>query len=77
MKFHRHVFVCTRNRGADHPRGCCATKGSEALALALKLASKEAGLGRVVRVQESGCLDQLDELNGITDMPKPQRTNVV
>ena len=58
MKFHRHVFVCTRNRGADHPRGCCATKGSEALALALKLACKEAGLGRVVRVQESGCLDQ-------------------
>lgn len=58
MKFHRHVFVCQRDRGAGHPRGCCATKGSGDLLLALKLAARDAGLGRVVRVQESGCLDQ-------------------
>ena len=27
----KHVFVCTQSRPADHPRGSCAAKGSEAV----------------------------------------------
>ena len=57
-KFQRHVFICTRNRGAGHPRGCCSSKGSDELVSAFKQGVVERGLRRVVRAQESGCLDQ-------------------
>lgn len=57
-KFQRHVFVCTRDRGEGHPRGCCSSKGSGEIVAALKTGVVERGLRRIVRAQESGCLDQ-------------------
>ncbi|MFT7679463.1 MAG: (2Fe-2S) ferredoxin [Planctomycetota bacterium] len=56
--FQRHVFVCTRDRGEGHPRGCCASKDSAAVLDALKSGVAARGLRRVVRAQGSGCLDQ-------------------
>jgi (2Fe-2S) ferredoxin len=53
----RHVFVCTNQRSADDPRGCCAAGGSERLRDYLKLKAKQAGLPRV-RVNNAGCLDR-------------------
>ena len=32
----RHVFVCTNRRADGHPKGCCASKGSEDVRIALK-----------------------------------------
>lgn len=68
--FQRHLFVCTRDRGAGHPRGCCASKDSEAVLGALKSGVAERGLRRIVRAQGSGCLDQC--ARGVTLVVYPE-----
>ena len=30
--FERHLFICTNQRPADHPRGCCDPEAGAALA---------------------------------------------
>ncbi|MHB8418491.1 MAG: (2Fe-2S) ferredoxin domain-containing protein [Myxococcales bacterium] len=55
--FKRHVFVCTNVRSPGHPKGCCSSKGSEAVREALKLALKRRGLDAEVRANAAGCLD--------------------
>ncbi|MGC4115363.1 MAG: (2Fe-2S) ferredoxin domain-containing protein [Myxococcales bacterium] len=55
--YERHVFVCTNERPASDPRGCCKARGSEPVLAALKKAAKEKGLAGKVRVNASGCLD--------------------
>ena len=57
-KFQRHVFVCTNERGADDPRGCCKARDSEAVVEAFKTKLYARGLKRVVRPNKAGCLDQ-------------------
>lgn len=61
MRFRKHLFVCTNARAADHPRGCCASKGSAEVAGALKKAAYDRGLKGAVRVNKSGCLDACEE----------------
>jgi (2Fe-2S) ferredoxin len=55
--FQRHVFVCTNQRSADNPRGCCHDKGGAAVAARFKAAVVQAGLKGAVRSNSSGCLD--------------------
>lgn len=57
-RFQRHIFTCINERSADSPRGCCAAKGGEDVAQALKAQLHDAGLRRIVRANKSGCLDQ-------------------
>ncbi len=57
-KFERHLFLCTHERDESSTKGCCAAKGSGAIASALKRAAYDRGLKRIVRVNKSGCLDQ-------------------
>ena len=52
--YEHHVFVCENRRPEDDPRGCCAAKGGAEVRTALKLAAKEAGLGKRVRVNNAG-----------------------
>jgi (2Fe-2S) ferredoxin len=54
-----HVFCCTNERPAGHPRGCCKAKGSEKLRDYMKARAKEFGLSRV-RINSSGCLDRCE-----------------
>lgn len=54
-----HVFVCTNERPAGHPRGCCKAKGSEKLRDYMKARAKELGL-KSVRINSSGCLDRCE-----------------
>jgi len=57
-----HVFLCTNERPAGHPRGSCAAHGSVKLKDYMKARAKELGLvqdGRV-RVQQAGCLDRCE-----------------
>jgi (2Fe-2S) ferredoxin len=54
-----HVFVCTNERPAGHPRGCCKAKGSEKLRDYMKARAKELGL-RDVRINSAGCLDRCE-----------------
>jgi (2Fe-2S) ferredoxin len=56
-KLRRHIFVCTNERPAGHPRGCCKTKGSEELVALFKAALSKAGAKGEVRAQKAGCLD--------------------
>lgn len=57
--FRCHVFVCTNERPAGHPRGCCKHKGAEKLRDYMKARAKELGL-KGVRVNTAGCLDRCE-----------------
>lgn len=54
-----HIFSCTNKRPDDHPRGCCGTKGGEALRQYWREKLKAAGLDNA-RANASGCLDQCE-----------------
>ena len=56
-RFERHLFICTNERPAGHPKGCCREKGSEEIRAALKAELKRRGLSGIVRANASGCLD--------------------
>jgi len=69
-RFRCHLFVCINRRPDGHPKGCCATKGSEEIAKAIKIAAYEAGLKGVVRVNKAGCLDACE--SGVSAVMYPQ-----
>jgi (2Fe-2S) ferredoxin len=52
------IFVCTKQRSADHPEGCCTNAGSELLYCALQTELAHQGLNPTVKLQRSGCLDR-------------------
>jgi (2Fe-2S) ferredoxin len=55
--FQRHVFVCTNRRPDGHPKGCCATKGSEEIRAAFKTELEKRGIKGQMRANAAGCLD--------------------
>lgn len=57
--FDAHVFACVNQRPEGHPRGCCKSKGADALRGYMKVRVKELGLDRV-RVNQSMCLDRCE-----------------
>ena len=57
--YRAHVFCCTNERPAGHPRGCCKAKGAEKLRNYMKARAKELGLADV-RVNMAGCLDRCE-----------------
>lgn len=57
--YRKHVFCCTNERPAKHPRGCCKAKGAEKLRDYMKARAKELGLDDV-RINSSGCLDRCE-----------------
>lgn len=59
-KFERHIFVCTNQRPAENPRGCCDPDGLGALQLAFKQELSARGLKASVRANRAGCLDQCE-----------------
>ncbi len=54
-----HVFCCTNERPAGHPRGCCKHRGAVPLRNYLKARAKELGL-EGVRINIAGCLDRCE-----------------
>jgi hypothetical protein len=56
-----HVFCCTNERPAGHPRGCCKEKGSEKLRNYMKARAKEEGLDDVLitHVKNGGRVSRL------------------
>lgn len=56
--FEKHLFICTNHREASDPRGCCASKGSEAIREYFKNEIKKRGLKGRIRANAAGCLDQ-------------------
>ncbi|HYD19478.1 MAG TPA: (2Fe-2S) ferredoxin domain-containing protein [Patescibacteria group bacterium] len=59
MFFTRHIFCCTNERPADHPRGSCKMKGAEPLRNYMKARVKELGIENA-RVNNAGCLDRCE-----------------
>ncbi len=57
--YEAHVFCCVNERPAGHARGCCKSKGAEALRNYMKARAKELGLNNV-RINQSGCLDRCE-----------------
>lgn len=55
--FDKHIFICTNNRPAEHPRGSCAARGGEELVAGFKQALRAEGLHTQVRANKAGCLD--------------------
>lgn len=69
--FQRHVFVCINERSADHPKGCCKAKGGVEVRDKLKQELKSRGLSKIVRANNSGCLDQCE--HGVTVVVYPEQ----
>ena len=57
--YRRHVFCCTNERPAGHPRGCCKEKRAIALRNHMKAKAKDLGLTDV-RINAAGCLDRCE-----------------
>ncbi len=57
--YRAHVFCCTNERPAGHPRGCCKDKDSEALRNYMKARAKTLGL-EGLRINNAGCLDRCE-----------------
>ncbi len=58
--FEKHIFVCTNQRPAGHPRGCCDPAATAELQRAFKTQLATAGIQATVRANKSGCLDQCE-----------------
>jgi (2Fe-2S) ferredoxin len=69
--FQRHVFVCINERPADHPKGCCKAKGGVEVRDALKMELKSRGISKIVRANNSGCLDQCE--HGVSVVVYPEQ----
>jgi (2Fe-2S) ferredoxin len=59
MYFTSHIFCCTNQREAGHPRGCCKDKGSEPLRDYMKERCKALNLPQT-RINSAGCLDRCE-----------------
>ena len=57
--FDIHVFCCTNQREAGHPRGSCSQKNAVDLQGYMKSRIKELEIGSV-RINKSGCLDRCE-----------------
>ena len=69
--FQRHVFVCINERPADHPKGCCKAKGGVEVRDELKTELKKRGIAKIVRANNSGCLDQCE--HGVSVVVYPEQ----
>ena len=69
--FQRHVFVCINERPADHPKGCCKQKGGVDVRDRLKAELSARGLSKIIRANNSGCLDQCE--HGVTVVVYPEQ----
>ena len=59
-KYNHHIFICTNQRPAENPRGCCDPEGVGNLQLAFKKELFLRGLKETVRANRAGCLDQCE-----------------
>jgi (2Fe-2S) ferredoxin len=51
------VFVCTKQRSANDPEGCCCNVGAVEIYQAFQAEIQQRQLGDRVEIRQSGCLD--------------------
>jgi (2Fe-2S) ferredoxin len=54
------VFVCTKQRSANDPEGCCCNAGALRIYQAFQSEVQRQQLGDRIEVRRSGCLDHCD-----------------
>lgn len=54
------VFVCTKQRSADDPEGCCCNAGALELYQGFQAEIERRQLGDRIEVRQSGCLDRCE-----------------
>ena len=69
-RFERHIFICTNVRPPDNPKGCCAAKGSEAIAAKFKEELHQRGLKGRIRANKAGCLDMCERGASVVVYPE-------
>jgi (2Fe-2S) ferredoxin len=57
--YETHVFLCTNRRPDGHPRGCCASKGSEEIKDYMKARARQEAIPNI-RINAAGCLDRCE-----------------
>lgn len=60
-RYRYHLFLCTNERPADHPRGSCLQRGALPLLEVVKEEASRAGVPGPFRSNRSGCLDACEE----------------
>jgi len=70
--FEHHIFICTNERSAEDPRGCCLARGSAEVLETFRKEIKTRGLKGKVRANKAGCLDQCSA--GVTVVIYPEAT---
>ncbi len=69
-KFEKHIFICTNQRDASGPRGCCNPSGQGELQKQFKERLKARGLQHRFRANKAGCLDQCEHGPNIVVYPE-------
>jgi (2Fe-2S) ferredoxin len=69
-KFEKHIFICGNRRAFGHPRGSCDPEGGAALQKRFKQRLFAMGLGKTVRANQSGCLDQCEHGPNVVIYPE-------
>ena len=66
------VFVCTKQRSATHPEGCCCSAGALEIYQAFQAEIQQQQLGDRIEVRQSGCLDRC-EAGAVALVYQPRR----
>ena len=61
MKFEKHIFICTNDRGENSSRKSCGACGGMEIRKEFVKMINEAGLKGKVRANKSGCLDVCEQ----------------
>ena len=70
MKFKKHIFICTNDRGEESARKSCGSCGGMDLRKELVKMINDNGLKGKVRANKSGCLDVCEHGPAIVIYPE-------
>ena len=70
MKFKKHIFICTNDRGEESARKSCGACGGMDLRKELVKMINDNGLKGKVRANKSGCLDDCEHGPAVVIYPE-------
>ena len=70
MKYKKHIFICTNDRGDGHPRKSCGNCGGLDIRKEFVRLINESDLIGKVRANKSGCLDLCEKVPVVVIYPQ-------
>ena len=70
MKYKKHIFICTNDRGDNHPRKSCGNCDGLDIRKEFARLINESGLKGRVRANKSGCLDVCEKGPAVVIYPQ-------